>query len=98
MASARPTTLTPTKAAKAAPKPLKKGAPISWTTGSRFGTKTHQGTVVCFVAIGKTAATRAPSAAKAFISLEMPSNRNRYVVLRADGSFAFANAKSVVAG
>lgn len=78
-------------------KPLKKGAAIKWTTGCRFGQRTNKGTVVCFVP-AKTPAEAQPKAADAFIQRGHVSNRDRYVVKRADGSgFCFANANAVVA-
>ncbi len=84
---------------KAAPafKPAKKGATITWTTGSRFGAHNHEGTVVAFVEAGATAEGKVPAAAKTFIDVAKASNRARYAVKMADGSFKFANVKSVVA-
>lgn len=80
---------------KTATGPLKKGAPITWTTGSRFGTRTNKGVVVCFVASGQRTVL-APQAASAFLDLTAVSNRDRYIVKRTDGSYCYANAKSVV--
>lgn len=78
-----------------APKPAKKGSHAKWVTGSRFGQKTHSGTVVCFVKAGETAGSRVPAAAKAFIDPAHTSNRDRYV-MDLGGAFVYANAKSVI--
>lgn len=72
-------------------KPFKKGTSITFTTGSRAGTKEYNGTVVAFVPKGVEAKVSKASGLPA-----APSNRDRYVVAFGDQQ-KFANAKSAKA-
>ncbi len=70
-------------------KPAKRGSEITFVTGSRFGRKEHQGTVVAFVPKGMPAKVSAKSGLHA-----EASNRDRYIVQIGE-AVRFANAKAV---
>jgi co-chaperonin GroES (HSP10) len=77
----------------ATPSTLKKGATITFSTGSRWGKKEYSGTVYAFVPMNA-----APKAPKGTVVSKgdpnKPSNRDRYIVKIGDG-FRFANASSI---
>jgi len=77
-------------ATTAAPKPLKKGTTVQFSTGSRVGTKSYTGTVYAFVPAGET-----PKAPKSMGDVKA-SNRDRYIV-KVGEDLRFANAKSTLA-
>jgi hypothetical protein len=72
-------------------KPFKKGTSITFTTGSRAGTKEYGATVLSFVPKGAEA-----KVSKASGLPSVPSNRDRYVVAIGETQ-KFANAKSAKA-
>ena len=69
-----------------AAKPIKKGATIAWTVGSRNGAVQRSGTVVAFIPKGEE-----PKAPKAAGTLPV-SNRDRYLV-KSGESYLLASAR-----
>lgn len=80
-------------AKKSGPVILKKGAPVTFSTGSRWGKNEYSGTVYAFVPMKTT-----PKAPKGTVVSKgdpnKASNRDRYIVKIGDG-FRFANATAI---
>ena len=97
-AKAAPTEKAP-KAAKAEKPVFKKGQTVQWTTGCRWGQMNYKGTIVAVVP-AKIAPAGLPAAASTALERnaqkgkpwDSVSNRDRVVVKRGDGDYAFANA------